>query len=179
MSTLKVVVVFLLLGLSLYASSYQKIILENSRDREYLEDRLSTAKELSKGYNIEYHIEKFGNYLAITISPIKSSKMVESLYLLFTPHFPNIFVVTQHKTIDKESSKQTTLMMESIEKIERINESDILEYIKNIQRWLDKWYILIIIALLGLYFYYRRVIKISDIQNMQNEFSKEQDRINL
>jgi hypothetical protein len=179
MSSLKKILIFLILGVSLYASPYYKIILEYDKDQESLKSSLSMAKELSKGYNIEYHIEQFGLYRAITISPIGTIEMVESLYLLFRPHFPDIFMVTYQNNQKVERAKETTLMIESIKKIDRVKRSDILEYLKGLQQWLDKWYILIIIALLGLYFYYRRVIKISDIQDMQSEFSKEQDKINL
>ena len=179
MSSIREILLLLILSTILNANSYQKIILDYSRDRDSIKSRLNNAKELSKGYNLKYNIEDFGNYFAITISSTDGTSIPESLYLTLTPHFPDMFIINQTNNQNRPQGQQTTLLAESIKKIEEVKKSDIVEYTRDIHRWLDKWYILIILTLLGFYFYYRKLIKISDIQTMQSDFSKDQDRMSL
>ncbi len=182
MSILNKIILLFLLGSFILADAStdkQKMILEYSKNREYIVSKLTQAKYLSQDYNLSYTIEEFGEYFAITISPIETLRLQEALYILFRVDFPSLFYVhisTNNLQIQKSTPQQTTLLLESLEKVD---EGKIINHLKSFHLWIEKWYILLLLFILGLYFYYKKVKKIAEIQKMQNSFEKSQEQIDL
>ncbi len=160
-------------------SQSQKMILESSKNKEQILIKLSQAKKLSQEYNLSYTLEKFGDYFVISISPIETIRLQEALFVLFRADFPTLFYVNESENsvqIKNIDPKQTTLLLESLEKVDK---GEIIQYLKNLHLWIEKWYILLILFILGLYFYYRKVKELSEIRIMQNSFERKQDQVNL
>ena len=115
----------------------------------------------------------------ISISPIETIRLQEALFVLFRADFPTLFYVNESENsvqIKNIDPKQTTLLLESLEKVDK---GEIIQYLKNLHLWIEKWYILLILFILGLYFYYRKVKELSEIRIMQNSFERKQDQVNL
>jgi len=177
----KIILLVILSSYTLLEASVnqQKIILEYSKNPEYITTKLQEAQSLSKEYNLSYRVEQFSDYFTITIAPIETVELQESLYMLFQPRFPRLFVVnisSNRKESKIESAKKTTLLLESLE---NVDEKEVIESLRKVHSWIEKWYILLILFILGLYFFYRKYKEISEIQNIQEQFAHNQDRMNF
>ena len=146
------------------------------------------AKFLYEKHKIKSKIVKYGTYNTITISPIETIEVKKTIVLLLEPYFDDIFIInndltslekSEEKNIDtyiQRETIQTTLMQESLEKI---NKDKVKEYTIKTHMWLDKWHALIVMTLLGIFFYYRRLRKLSEIKMMQDQLTEEQNRVEI
>jgi hypothetical protein len=146
------------------------------------------AKFLYEKHKIKSKIVKYGTYNTITISPIETIAVKKTIVLLLEPYFDDIFIInndvsslekSEEKNIDTYIQRemiQTTLMQESLEKI---NKDKVKEYTIKTHMWLDKWHALIVMTLLGIFFYYRRLRKLSEIKMMQDQLTEEQNRVEI
>ena len=163
-------------------------VLQNLTEIEMLFQNNKEAKYLKEKYNIKSQLVTYDIYYTITISPIKTVVSKKSFILLLKPYFDDIFVINNNlddsKQIKEKNNdrvsyrevKQTTLAEESLAKID---EQKIHHYLTQAYKWLDKWHALVVITLLGIFFYYRRVRQITEIKSMQEELTEEQHRVEI
>lgn len=163
-------------------------VLQNLTEIEMLFQNNKEAKYLKEKYNIKSQLVTYDIYYTITISPIKTVVSKKSFILLLKPYFDDIFVINNNlddsnqikeKNNDSQSYrevKQTTLAEESLAKID---EQKIHHYLTQAYKWLDKWHALVVITLLGIFFYYRRVRQFTEIKSMQEELTEEQHRVEI
>ncbi len=187
-------VIFTFFITSLYAENISsKIIFGVEKNEIALANNLSfvknlfekniKAQELQAKCDFDFNLVSYGEYGTIELSPIKTLKDRQSIILLLKPHFPDLFVINnnadrQNKKIHKvhidPHPKQITVDIELLEKLKYENKVD---HALDIQNWLNKWYALIVILLLGGFFSYRRSNQLKRMNEQQKILSREQDTV--
>jgi hypothetical protein len=156
---------FLLLLLLILSSLQADIIIfgaskdENIRDKNIEKFQLEISKNiellnLQDEDKLQYSKEKFGEFFVISIN----SRYSQQILILLRPIFKDIF---------KIQSKQ--------KKLSHQENKNIIDNIFRYILFIDKSYIILIIALLSFIFLYIRFRKLKEIKYLQNNFKNNQD----
>lgn len=160
----------------------ETIVKHNLAFTKKLFEKNIEAQALQNRNNFSFDIVSYGDYQAIEFSPIVNLHMQQALVFFLKPYFLDLFVVKrehpqregmkiyQPLVVDYHS-KQTTAALEIMERLEN---KDMIDELLNIQNRLKKWHVLIVILLLGIFFYYRRFNQIKKMKEQQKELSAEQ-----
>jgi len=176
----------------LYADiSPQYMILGADKNRDKVIKRLSIVQDifdrdnnLQNRYNLHSELISLGDYYAIKISPINRYKTKEYLTILLKPRFPNLFTVDIYQYDKIKNEKYYVIAPENSDNLsnillDSIDKDHIKKYAEETHYWIERWHALIVLLLLGGFFYYRGRYQIASIKLQQQDLSKEQDAIEV
>lgn len=137
----------------------------------------SQTRALQERYKLNLEIETLDAYTMVVIKPIRSLALKNELLLFLSPLFPNIISIEDHKmeTIDLESMNESKIMKTHTSP----PRTDTMKHRAKvlIEEVGLEWIALLLLSIIGLILSLKSRSKMVNLENIQKELSRKQEKI--